>query len=1084
MSAQGLLPLYNQDRVDDATFIANFVARHAEFDSLLASLHANAKGGAARHEIIVGARGMGKTSLLRRIAIAIGADAELSRVFVPLRFREEQYNVISLGAFWRNCCDALAEWCEKAARPDLAKRLDAAIAAGDAETLEAAFLDACKALGRRAVLLLDNLDLILDNLKEDNWRLRSVLQSARGPIVIGAATQFLVQSGDRNAPFYEFFHPHILEPLGEKELLACLRALAGARGEKGAAVIALLAKEPERALALYALTGGNPRILALIYQLLERADSHEIFADLEALLDQVTPFYKARVEEYTGANQRAVIDAVALNWDPISSGEIAAATSITVTSISSILDRLKRDGVIEEVQGSGARAKYQLAERFLNIWYLMRHGTRQTRQKLRWLTKLLARLFSESELERMARDGERMAGVWRADWCDAVKEAHAEAIRAREDRLLESDDRFREIASRDFGPDGTMGDGARELVIPALACFKRGDFGEAVILLDELIARFGESAGPALQEEVARALVNKGVALGRLGRTAEAIAVYDDLLARFGTSDAAVLQEGVVHALFNKGVALRQLGRAEEALVVYDDLIARFGESAGPEPQEGVARALLGKGIVLRELGRAEEEIAVYNDLIVRFGASEALALQFLVARALNNKGLALGRSRRAEEELIVYDDLVARFGASDAAALREQVARALFNKGVTLAQLGRTEEALVIYDELIARIGESEAPELQEGVARALFGKGVVLGELDRTEAGIAVYKDLIARFGASDAPELQEQVAHALNNKGVALGQSGRVEEEIAVYDDLIARFGASDAPALQEQVAHALNNKSVALGQLGRAEEEIAVYDDLIARFGAWGAPALQQQVVRTLFNKSVVLGQLGRAEEALAVYDDLIARIGVSEAPALQEVLARALDGKGRLLADRLGRSAEAEAAYHHGLSFAPEDEMLRANLAWLLLETGRARDAEQLIAELSTLAPEGRALLDAGREIAADNFGSGVAHLCKALETQLEQGESPFFEDLLRLLRLAAARGFGERLLEWFKESGNADRYAPVYGALVAKVRGEQYLRDLNPEVRRFAEKFYDFLSRPKKEEPPAKKPRRSTRRRR
>jgi hypothetical protein len=98
--------------------------------------------------------------------------------------------------------------------------------------------------------------------------------------------------------------------------------------------------------------------------------------------------------------------------------------------------------------------------------------------------------------------------------------------------------------------------------------------------------------------------------------------------------------------------------------------------------------------------------------------------------------------------------------------------------------------------------------------------------------------------------------------------------------------------------------------------------------------------------------------------------------------------------------------------------------------------------------------------------------------------QLEADGSPFFEDLLRLLRLAAARGFGERLLEWFKESGNADRYAPVYGALVAKVRGEQYLRDLNPEVRRFAEKFYDFLSRPKKEEPPAKKPRRSTRSRR
>ena len=646
MSAQGLLPLYNQDRLDDATFIANFVARHAEFDSLLASLRANAKGGAARHEIIVGARGMGKTSLLRRIAIAIGADAELSRVFVPLRFREEQYNVISLGAFWRNCCDALAEWCEKAAWPDLAKRLDAAIAAGDAEILEAAFLEACKALERRAVLLLDNLDLILDNLKEDNWRLRSVLQSARGPIVIGAATQFLAQSGDRNAPFYEFFHPHILEPLGETELLACLRALAGARGEKGAAVIALLAKEPERALALYALTGGNPRILALIYQLLEHADSHEIFADLEALLDQVTPFYKARVEEYEGANQRAVIDAVALNWDPISSAEIAATTGIAVTSISSALDRLKRDGFFEEVQGSGARAKYQLAERFLNIWYLMRHGTRQTRQRLRWLTMLLARLFSESELERMARDGERLAGVWRADWCDAVREAHAEVIRAREERLLESGDQLQELASTDFGEVGSIGDGAQELLVEALRCLRSRYFDRALVMLDDWLARFGGLETPALQELFARAQVNRGFVLDRLGRVEEAITVYDDLIARFGTSEVPMLLEGAARALFNKGVVMGRSGRPEDAIAVFDDLISRFGASQTLAIQDLVQRALTNKGVTLAQFDREEEALVVYDDLIARLGASDAPALQEHVARALLNKGIVLVRDR------------------------------------------------------------------------------------------------------------------------------------------------------------------------------------------------------------------------------------------------------------------------------------------------------------------------------------------------------------------------------------------------------------------------------------------------------
>jgi len=348
--------------------------------------------------------------------------------------------------------------------------------------------------------------------------------------------------------------------------------------------------------------------------------------------------------------------------------------------------------------------------------------------------------------------------------------------------------------------------------------------------------------------------------------------------------------------------------------------------------------------------------------------------------------------------------------------------------------------------------------------------------------EEALVVDNDLIARFGASEASAVQETVALALLSKGLTLVHLGHAEEALVFYDDLIARFEASKLSNLYE--ASARFGRGLILEFLGRAEGAIAAYGGLISRFWTAEPPELQEQVARAMVSKGVALERLGRAKEAVGVYDDFFARFGASDAPALQERLVRAFNGKGRMLADLLVCQEEAEATYRRGLSFAPEDEMLRANLAWLLLETDRATEAESLIAELSTLAPEGRALLDAGREIAADNFGSGVAHLSKALDMQVEDGKSPFFEDLLRLLRLAAARGFGERLLDWFKESGNADRYAPVYGALVAKVRGEQYLRDLNPEVRRFAEKFYDFLSRPKKEEPPAKKPRRSTRRRR
>jgi DNA-binding transcriptional ArsR family regulator len=191
------------------------------------------------------------------------------------------------------------------------------------------------------------------------------------------------------------------QPLSEDELMRCLRKLADVRGQAGAVVHDILAREPERLRTLHKLTGGNPRVLALVYQLLERAESDSVFSDLEVLLDQLTPFYKARVEEYRSELQRAIIDAVALHWDPITSHDLAKATEVEITTISSQLTRFKNDGLIEEVPTSGARSGYQLAERFFNIWYLMRHGTRRTRQKMYWLTAFLKNFYAPDELKRM-----------------------------------------------------------------------------------------------------------------------------------------------------------------------------------------------------------------------------------------------------------------------------------------------------------------------------------------------------------------------------------------------------------------------------------------------------------------------------------------------------------------------------------------------------------------------------------------------------------------------------------------------------------------------------------------------------------
>jgi Tfp pilus assembly protein PilF len=402
------LAVYNPAILSDADFLAGFVARTDLAAGLLGHLREITPNNLAKHHLILGQRGMGKTSLLRRLALGVRDDPQLAAVLLPLTFREEQYNVHNLHTFWMNCLDALGDWFEKNGRPEQAEALDREVAAlaqdapeGDA-ALEA-FKRWSKAEGRRPLLLLDSIDLILDGLGEQDWSLRRVLQEAGGIVVIGATAGYLEATADPKGAFYDFFQVSVLERLGQDELLACLRRLAEARGEEGKRVREVIARDPGRIRTLYDLTGGNPRTLVLLYLLLELDAGGDVMSDLERLLDQVTVLYKARVEDLA-PQARVVLDALALNWNPATAADVSRLSGLDTPAASTQLDRLLKAGIVEKVGiSTSSRAAFQLGERFFNIWYLMRHGPRRQRTRLRWLTGFLAGFYSPKQLRERGK---------------------------------------------------------------------------------------------------------------------------------------------------------------------------------------------------------------------------------------------------------------------------------------------------------------------------------------------------------------------------------------------------------------------------------------------------------------------------------------------------------------------------------------------------------------------------------------------------------------------------------------------------------------------------------------------------------
>ena len=411
------IALYGPGQLKPEDLVAGFVARESTLHYFLAELgHQTTPNASPRHHLIIGQRGMGKTTLLHRIAIAIGDDAALAACFVPLTFREEQYNVINLHVFWCNCIDALLDWLEQHEQVEAAKKLEAELIQvetryeqnrkdeADGNSAKQLFQSACAKLQRRPVLLLDNLDLILEALKKHDWGLRDYLQQSGNALVISAAAAYPKSLSDKNTAFFDFFRITTLQRLELPEIRACLYQLARRRGEPGQRVAELLNRSPGRIAALTEMTGGNPRTLAILYLLLESQAGEDAFADLEKLLDRMTPLYKARAEE-APPQARAVLDAVALAWDPITATEAAKESGLEIQTVNSQLSRLEKDGFIEKVEVTGSgRHGYQMVERFFNIWYLMRHGSRRLRQRVHWLTAFLRGFYSGGDRESIARD--------------------------------------------------------------------------------------------------------------------------------------------------------------------------------------------------------------------------------------------------------------------------------------------------------------------------------------------------------------------------------------------------------------------------------------------------------------------------------------------------------------------------------------------------------------------------------------------------------------------------------------------------------------------------------------------------------
>ena len=452
----GGVPAYNPQSLSRDEAIAQFHARQAAYESLIDLLRREQPP----HVLIIGTRGMGKTTLLQRVRYGVEDDADLNGRYLVLAFPEEQYNVTRLHHFLLNAVDAVADAMERVRNEPLLKRVEEFAEMvgkrGQEEIKERVpqfLVEIGLELRRNFLLLVDNADRLFETIDErEQWTLRELLANRHDLTLFGATTQASDGIYGPERAFYEFFQIHRLAPLTEEEVRTLLLRLsesvgenAGEKGSPKRRVEDWLATDAARLRTLVQLTGGNPRTTVLLFHLVLDGLDGGAREYLEQLLDQCTPTYKGRVDELPPQAQQ-VLDAVALRWDPVMAAEVAEYTGLETTAASAQLSRLVRQGILEKADpGDTKKALYQVAERFFNIWYLMR-ASRRVRAKLRWFVEFLRVFFEPVELEQMAWERfQRFGDAGRARPAE-IETAFAYAVASGADRSRFEDYLRRECA--------------------------------------------------------------------------------------------------------------------------------------------------------------------------------------------------------------------------------------------------------------------------------------------------------------------------------------------------------------------------------------------------------------------------------------------------------------------------------------------------------------------------------------------------------------------------------------------------------------------------------------------------------------
>jgi hypothetical protein len=262
------------------------------------------------------------------------------------------------------------------------------------------------------LVVIENLAALFDHQLRsvrDQARLRDILTNNPPFILLATSTSQSDATTRHSAPLFDFFQTLVLDDLDRIEIAELVRARAD--WERNASLLADFDRVRSRIDAIYHLSGGNPRLALALYRALEHGVTSELHSHIMKLLDEVTPYYQARLNDIPPQAVR-ILTEMAVSETLATPAAIARRCRMPTNQVTAQISKLLDERLIIQGGRPNARSRYyEFKDRLLRIWIQMRESV-GAEKRLRFLAEFFERWYAGRSDELAEASRRALSDFW------------------------------------------------------------------------------------------------------------------------------------------------------------------------------------------------------------------------------------------------------------------------------------------------------------------------------------------------------------------------------------------------------------------------------------------------------------------------------------------------------------------------------------------------------------------------------------------------------------------------------------------------------------------------------------------------